>query len=110
MARRTSALVERLAELVDRRRHLKALVQHLTLTLQANIRRPLHVARQVTLGLDVPADAEVPGGLLEQRVRRLLLGGLGTTRLSHSKDDFVNSSAKAIVAWGASLRTSGLAT
>ena len=61
-------LVEDLLELGDRRRHLQAHVEDLLLALEADILRPLNHARQVTLGLDVLADAEVAGPLLNERV------------------------------------------
>lgn len=63
-------LVEDLLELGDRRRHLQAHVENLLLALEADILRPLHHARHVTLRLDVLADAEVAGPLLDKRVLR----------------------------------------
>lgn len=61
-------LVEHLLELGDRRRHLQAHVEDLLLALEADILGPLDHARQVALGLDGLADAEVPGPLLDERV------------------------------------------
>ena len=60
--------VQGVGELSDRRRDLQAEVQNLLLALQADISGPLDEARQVALGLDVLADAEVARALLEQRV------------------------------------------
>ena len=50
---------ERKLELVDRRRNLQTGLQNLPLALQANISRPLHEPRQVTLVLNVVTDAVV---------------------------------------------------
>ena len=47
------------------------------LPLDSNILGPLHEPGQVASGLDVTADSEVPGGLLEQRVGALLSTALG---------------------------------
>jgi hypothetical protein len=55
-------------ELSDRRRNLQAHVQNLLLALEANIFGPLDEAGQVALGLDVLADTEVAGTLLDERV------------------------------------------
>jgi hypothetical protein len=64
----SGVLVEDLLELGDRRRNLQAHVEDLLLALEADILRPLHHARQVTAGLDVLANAEVAGPLLDERV------------------------------------------
>lgn len=66
----SGVLVEDLLELGDRRGHLEAHVEDLLLALEADILRPLHHARQITPGLDVLADAEVAGPLLDERVLR----------------------------------------
>ena len=77
----TCLLVEGGVELVDCRGHLQTGLQNGLLPLQANVLGPLDEARQVALGLDVLADAEVAGALLEQRVHNSLdlrlLGGQG---------------------------------
>lgn len=71
--------VQGVGELSDRRRNLQAEVQDLLLALQADIGGPLDEARQVALGLDVLADAEVARALLEEGVLRK--GQLDTGRL-----------------------------
>mmetsp|Transcript_27498 Transcript_27498/g.65558 ORF Transcript_27498/g.65558 Transcript_27498/m.65558 type:complete len:219 (+) Transcript_27498:232-888(+) len=63
-------LVQRVLELVDRRRHLQPLVQHLALALDAHVLRPLDVAAEVTLRLNVLANSEVLRLLLPDRARR----------------------------------------
>lgn len=63
-----SVAVQGVLELGNRRGHLQAHVQDLLLALKTNILGPLDEAGQVTLGLDVLADAEVAGALLEQGV------------------------------------------
>ena len=69
--------VERVLELVDRGRHLQSLVQHLALTLDAHILRPLDIAAEVAARLNVLTDAKVLGLLLPNRAgRSLLLLGL----------------------------------
>jgi hypothetical protein len=60
--------VEGVGELGDRWGDLEAEVQDLLLALKANILRPLDEAGQVALGLDILADTEVAGTLLEKRV------------------------------------------
>jgi hypothetical protein len=74
-------LVEDLLELGNRRRHLQAHVEDLLLALKADILRPLDHARQVALGLDVLADAEVAGPLLDERV----LGACQRARLGEGR-------------------------
>lgn len=64
----SGVLVENLLELGDRRRDLQAHVEDLLLALEADILRPLHHAREVALGLDSLANAEVAGALLDERV------------------------------------------
>ena len=55
-------------ELSDRRGNLQTHVQNLLLALEADIFGPLDEAGQVALGLDVLADTEVAGALLDERV------------------------------------------
>lgn len=65
---RGGVAVQGVLELGDRRRHLEAHVQDLLLALKTNILGPLDEAGQVATGLDVLADAEVTGALLDQGV------------------------------------------
>ena len=60
--------VEDILELRDGGRDFKAEVEDLALALEADILGPLDHARQVPSRLDVLADAEVAGLLLDQRV------------------------------------------
>jgi len=64
--------VQSLAELVDGRGNLQTLLKNSTLTLQTDVLGPANKAAQVTLGLDVLADAEVAGLLFEEWVHHLL--------------------------------------
>jgi hypothetical protein len=64
----SGVLVKNLLELGDRRRDLQPHVEDLLLALEADILRPLHHTRKVALGLDILADTEVLGTLLDQRV------------------------------------------
>jgi hypothetical protein len=64
----SSVAVQGVLELSDRRRNLQAHVQNLLLALEADIFGPLDEAGQVALGLDVLADTEVAGTLLDERV------------------------------------------
>lgn len=52
---RTRLSVQGLGELVDRGGYLQAFVEDGTLPLQADVARPFHKARQVTLRLDILA-------------------------------------------------------
>ena len=70
-------LVKGVGELGDRGGNLQALVKDDLLALEANVLWPLDEARKVARGLDVLADTEVTGALLEERV----LGGLGSLAL-----------------------------
>lgn len=54
-SKRTSLAVQSLSELVDCRRNLQTFVQDGALPLQADITRPFHKARQITLGLNILA-------------------------------------------------------
>lgn len=58
--------VQGVLELSNRRRDLEAHVQDLLLALQADVLRPLHEAGDIALGLDVLADTEVAGALLDE--------------------------------------------
>jgi hypothetical protein len=60
--------VECRLELGDRRGNLQALGEDLALALKTDVLGPLHHAREVTLGLDVLANAEVAGALLDEGV------------------------------------------
>jgi len=60
--------VENVLELGNRRWDLQAEVEDFLLALQADILGPLHHAREVSSGLDVLADTEVAGLLLDKRV------------------------------------------
>ena len=63
-----SVAVEDVLELGNRRWDLQAEVEDLLLALQTDILGPLHHAREVSSGLDVLADTEVTGLLLNKRV------------------------------------------
>jgi hypothetical protein len=63
-----SVAVKNLLELGDRWGDLEAEVQDLALALKADILGPAHHAREVALGLDVLANAEVARALLDERV------------------------------------------
>ena len=60
--------VQGVLELSDGRRNLQTHVQNLLLALKTDILGPLDEAGQVALGLDVLANAEVAGTLLDERV------------------------------------------
>lgn len=62
--------VEGVLELRDRGGDLEAHVQDLLLALKTDIFGPLDEAGEITLGLDVLADTEVAGALLDERVLR----------------------------------------
>lgn len=64
----SSVLVQGVRELSNRRWDLEALVQNDLLALQANIGWPFDEASQVTLGLNILADAKVPWGCLKEWV------------------------------------------
>lgn len=70
----SSVLVENVLELGNCRRDLQPHVEDLLLALEADILGPPHHAGEVSLGLDVLADTEVAGALLDQRV---LTAGFG---------------------------------
>lgn len=67
--------VEDVLELGERRGNLEAHRQDLLLALKADILGPLHHARKVAAGLDVLANAEVAGALLNERVLQDLVSG-----------------------------------
>lgn len=64
--------VQGVLELGDRGGNLEAKVQNFLLSLETHILGPLHHAREVALGLNVLANAEVAGALLEKRVLQAL--------------------------------------
>jgi len=59
-------------ELGNRRGDLQTEVEDLLLALETDVRRPPDHATKVALGLDVLADTEVLGALLEERVLSLI--------------------------------------
>ncbi len=69
---RTSVLVNGLGEEVDKRRSLETLVENAALALKSHVLRPLDEAREIALGLNIVANSEVLGLLLEERVLLLL--------------------------------------
>jgi hypothetical protein len=69
----TEVLVEGAGELVERRRHLEALLEDATLALDAHDLGPLDESVQVLLGRQRAADAELLRPFLEQRVRHFIL-------------------------------------
>ena len=64
----SSVAVEDVLELSDSRGNLQAHLKDLLLSLEADILGPLDHAGDISLGLDVLADAEVAGSLLEKGV------------------------------------------
>lgn len=64
----SSVAVEDVLELSESRGNLQAHLKDLLLSLEADILGPLDHARDISLGLDVLADAEVARSLLEERV------------------------------------------
>mmetsp|Transcript_41766 Transcript_41766/g.103038 ORF Transcript_41766/g.103038 Transcript_41766/m.103038 type:complete len:329 (+) Transcript_41766:194-1180(+) len=70
-------LLERRLELVDRRRHLEALVQDLALPLQAHVLGPRDEPAHIGLNPHIAADAEVLRLLLPDRASQLRGGRLG---------------------------------
>lgn len=72
-----SVLVKGVGKLGDRGGNLQALVKDNLLALETNVLGPLDEAGKVTRRLDVLANTEVAGALLEERV----LGGLGSLAL-----------------------------
>jgi len=95
----SSVAVEDVLELSESRGNLQAHLKDLLLSLEADILGPLDHARDISLGLDVLADAEVAGSLLEKGVLGGLLASLtlrerggsdllaGLGRLSLRKED-----------------------
>jgi len=75
-----SVLVQDLGELVQSWGNLETLVQDLALTLEANVFRPLDIAREILDRLDILTNAKVLGGLLDQRVEGSLGSGLLAVR------------------------------
>ena len=70
--RHTKVLVEGTGELVERRGHLKALLEDAALALDAHNLGPLDEAVEVLLGRQRAADPELLRPLLEQRIRHHL--------------------------------------
>jgi len=70
----SSVTVEDMLELSKSRGNLQAHLKDLLLALEADVLGPLDHAAHVALGLDILADTEVTGTLLEERVLRGLLG------------------------------------
>lgn len=66
--------VQGVLELSDGRRDLQTHVEDLLLALKTDILGPLDETAEVALGLDVLANTEVAGALLDERVLRVLLG------------------------------------
>lgn len=66
----SSVLVENVLELGNCRGNLQPHVEDLLLALETDILGPPHHAGEVPLGLDVLADTEVAGTLLDERVLR----------------------------------------
>ena len=64
--------VSNVLELGNRRGDLQTEVEDLLLALETDVRRPPDHATKVALGLDVLADTEVLGALLEERVLVLI--------------------------------------
>lgn len=95
----SSVAVEDVLELSESRGNLQAHLKDLLLSLEADILGPLDHARDISLRLDVLADAEVARSLLEKRVLGGLLASLtlrerggsdllaGLGRLSLRKED-----------------------
>ncbi|EPY36345.1 hypothetical protein STCU_00632 [Strigomonas culicis] len=81
--------VQHLRELVQRRRHLQAALQHALLALHRHERGPAHEAGQVARVGRVLADAEVLGAGDERGRRGGLLVGLRGLRLGRSLLDFL---------------------
>ena len=67
--------VENVLELGDRRGDLQAHVEDLLLALEADVGGPSDHATDIALGLDVLADTEVLGALLDERVLCALEAG-----------------------------------
>jgi hypothetical protein len=75
-------LAKGLGKLVNRRRDLEALVQDSSLTLNANITRPLYETTQITTsGANVTSNGKGTGSAGKQRVRSLYDLGLGLVLL-----------------------------
>lgn len=64
--------VSNVLELSNRRGDLQTEVEDLLLALETDVRRPPDHATEVALGLDILADTEVLGALLEERVLPLI--------------------------------------
>lgn len=73
----SSIAVEDVLELGESRGDLKAGLEDLLLSLEADILGPLHHAGDVALGLNILTDTEVSGSLLKKRVLGSLLSSFG---------------------------------
>lgn len=82
---RGGVAVEDVLELRERRGNLEAHRQDLLLALKTDILGPLHHARKVAAGLDVLANAEVAGALLDERVLKTWSAG-GESRNKGSEE------------------------
>lgn len=87
---RTKVLVEGTCELVERRGHLEALLEDAALALDAHDLGPLDEAVEVLLGRKRAADAELPGPLLEQRVRHHLRQPNAQTNQNQTKHEITS--------------------
>ena len=76
----TEVLVQGTGKLVQRRRHLEALLEDTALALDAHDLGPLDEPVQVLLGRKRTADTELLRPLLEERVGNLLLHGPNVTK------------------------------
>jgi len=84
-----SVLVESVLELSNCRGNLQTQVEDLLLALHANIFGPFDEPREVAFGLDVLADTEVSGALLDERVL-LLLRSTRSASGERSSSDFLS--------------------
>ena len=64
-----------LLELVNGWGNLQALLQHCLLTLETHILGPSQEPAQITLGLNISTNTEIPGTLLKERINYLLWWG-----------------------------------
>ena len=94
----TEVLVEGTGKLVERRRHLEALLEDTALALDAHDLGPLDEPVQVLLGRKRTADTELLRPLLEERVGNLLLHGPNVTKsVSQSNHGTLHISRKNVV-------------
>ena len=94
----TEVLVQGTGKLVQRRRHLEALLEDTALALDAHDLGPLDEPVQVLLGRKRTADTELLRPLLEERVGNLLLHGPNVTKsVSQSNHGTLHISRKNVV-------------